>query len=485
MQEPYNFESSTSALLPQSTPVVRQTANSNTTMRKYQQLTLAITAIVSFVAFIFYKHEYERLRYTLEYLDTFGEPPPADKMQPQQCLFMAQLRSATPAAEWTTVSPDLAVYSSFWDDFSGLGEAKLRTIALVLNSPNSKTDLTVRLSYETGENALASCDMEKSENRKHVPGKNDKFHVVFLVCTPVFTKTTEHLHSLTPYLVQFSTEQGQWTEFKFIHESDSYKTMLDKSVVCIPPSTHPSQSVNHVEFISFYTLLGLKKFVFYGNGLTPNTRDLLNKFMDEMGIMVEEKSFNLIPALQTLQSDRDLETLEYITKQVVELDCMYRHRDIFENVVVLSMEEFIIPNQKQNLLDVLRSLSGVSTRGQAISEFHLNTQKVCVDPTHGVRSASSNLLLSKQTRSAGGIGEIGTAIVRPHLITSAAGKMGLSRGVREQHVPAAAAVVYKFGKCPLKDSHSDVVHLPTRINFVSLIESSLLYRKWKMSMIKI
>ncbi|KAA0203983.1 hypothetical protein HAZT_HAZT009128 [Hyalella azteca] len=449
-------------------------------MRKYQQLTLAIMAVVSFVAFIYYKHEYERLRYTLQYMETFGEPPPLDKEMSQQCLFMAQLRSATPAAEWTTVSPDIAVYTSFWDDYSGLGEAKLRTIALISNSLHPTNDLDVKVSYETGEYVLASCEMEKAENRNHVRGASDAFHVVYLVCSPVYTKDTQHLHTVAPYLVQFSTEQGKWTDYKFVHESDSYKTMLDKSAVCVPPNTSPTHSLNYVEFISFYQVLGVKKFVFYGNGLTPTTRELLNKYVDEMAIMVEEKSFNYVPALHSLQSGEGLKTLEYITRQVVELDCMYRHRDAFENVIVLSINEFIIPNQKQSLLEVLKSLSGASGRGKAVSEFHLSTQKVCVDPQHGI-SQPSNLLLSQQTRSAGGLAEEGTAILRPHLLTSAAGRLGAPGGVMEQHVSPASAVVYKYGHCPTTDTHSDVVHLPTRIKFIDLVEKSVFYRKWKVA----
>ncbi|KAF2351224.1 Glycosyltransferase family 92, partial [Trinorchestia longiramus] len=479
MQEQYNFESSTSALLPPTTSVVRQTSNSNSTMRKYQQLTLAIMAVVSFVAFIFYKHEYERLRYTLQYMETFGEPPPADSLPGQQCLFMAQLKSTTPAAEWTTVSPDLAVYSSYWDDYSGLGGAKLRTIALVFNMAHPTSELAVKLSYETGESVLASCEMEQAEGRKHVVGTSKDFHVVYLVCDPVYNKDTQHLHGVTPYLVQFSAEQGKWTDYKFIHESDSYKTMLDKSAICVPPSSSPSLSINYVEFISFYQVLGLKKFVFYGNGMTPTTRELLDKNIDEMGIMVEEKSFNFIPALQSLQKADDLKTLEYITRQIVELDCLFRHRDTFENIMVLSINEFIIPNHQQNLLDVLKSVSGVSGRGKAISEFHLTSQKVCVDPQHG-HAHLSKLLLSQQTRSAGGVMEEGTAILRPHLLTSAGG----TRNVMEQHVSMASAIVFKFVECPPTDTHSDVVHLPTRNNFVSLVENSLLYRKWKVANIQ-
>jgi len=44
-------------------------------MRKYQQLLIGALGIVSFVCFLIYKHEYDRLRYVMENLSIFGSPP--------------------------------------------------------------------------------------------------------------------------------------------------------------------------------------------------------------------------------------------------------------------------------------------------------------------------------------------------------------------------------------------------------------------------
>jgi len=46
-------------------------------MRKYQQLFILALAIVSFICFLIYKHEYDRLRYVVENLEIFGNPPPS------------------------------------------------------------------------------------------------------------------------------------------------------------------------------------------------------------------------------------------------------------------------------------------------------------------------------------------------------------------------------------------------------------------------
>jgi len=46
-------------------------------MRKYQQLFILALGIVSFICFLIYKHEYDRLRYVVENLEIFGNPPGA------------------------------------------------------------------------------------------------------------------------------------------------------------------------------------------------------------------------------------------------------------------------------------------------------------------------------------------------------------------------------------------------------------------------
>lgn len=44
-------------------------------MKKYQQLLIVSLGLVSFICFLIYKHEYDRLRNVLEVLEVFGTPP--------------------------------------------------------------------------------------------------------------------------------------------------------------------------------------------------------------------------------------------------------------------------------------------------------------------------------------------------------------------------------------------------------------------------
>jgi len=45
-------------------------------MKKYHQLLIVSLGVLSFISFLIYKHEYDRLRNVLEVLEVFGSPPP-------------------------------------------------------------------------------------------------------------------------------------------------------------------------------------------------------------------------------------------------------------------------------------------------------------------------------------------------------------------------------------------------------------------------
>ncbi len=57
-------------------------------MKKYHQLLIVSLGVLSFISFLIYKHEYDRLRNVLEVLEVFGSPPPPhrDPEHPQKMV---------------------------------------------------------------------------------------------------------------------------------------------------------------------------------------------------------------------------------------------------------------------------------------------------------------------------------------------------------------------------------------------------------------
>ncbi|XP_045584954.1 uncharacterized protein [Procambarus clarkii] len=435
------------------------------TMRKYQQLALTIVAIVSLVAFLFYKHEYERLRYTLEYLDTFGEAPSKGEVVRPQCGYNTHHKISTPPTDWVQVTSDLEVYSSFWDDQNGIGEPQIRTIAAVRKSIEAPSDLGSLIWFESeGTPVPGTCSVEFASERVH--GQNtleEDIGVLYILCTADDKKL---MLSKTPYMIQFKVGSAEPSQPVFIHESESLKSIINKSAICILPAESPVATLKVIEFISFYNIIGVDKFSIYGPVLTPLARKLLDKYSDEVGIEYEEKLFS---------SSQNFKLTQPVVKRIIELDCIYRHRDTQENVLILDLNHYVMLELKATLQETLLALRGGNHHHRDVAEFHLTTQKVCLDKQH---MKKGTLLLSQQVRTVGRMKEMGVAILRPHFLTaSSVGGAGGGPPV-SQHISAATVVVHNYSVCSSTDNHDDRLHLPTYKKFVDKLEKSLLYRKW-------
>lgn len=434
------------------------------TMRKYQQLALTIVAVVSVFTFLFYKHEYDRLRYTLEYLDTFGEPPSNEEVARPHCGYNTHHKVSTPPTDWVDITSDLAVYSSFWDDQNGIGEPQIRTIAAVRKTTKAPSDLGCLIWFESeGTPAPGTCNVEFASERIH--GHNtleEDIGVLYLLCTANDKKL---IFSKTPYMIQFTVGSSEPSQPVFIHESESLKSVVNKFAVCVIPTEFPIATLKVIEFISYYNIIGVDKFSVYGPVLTPLARKLLDKYSDEIGIEYEEKLFS---------SSQNFKLTRPVVKRVIELDCLYRHRDTQENVLILDLDQYVILEHKATLQDTLMALKGGSLYHRDVGEFHLTSQMVCLDMQH---MKKGTLLLSQQVHTIGKMKEMGIAVLHPHLLTTSLGLRG-GGPPKSQHVSAATAVVHQYSVCSATDDHNDRRHLPTNKKSVDKLEKALLYRKW-------
>ena len=84
-------------------------------MKKYSQLLLLIFSVISILCFVFYKHEYDRLRKVLEVLDIFGTPVTDSA---NGALLLPALDCRNGSVEfipdlWRLYEDEIFVYSSF------------------------------------------------------------------------------------------------------------------------------------------------------------------------------------------------------------------------------------------------------------------------------------------------------------------------------------------------------------------------------------
>ncbi|KAK3873481.1 hypothetical protein Pcinc_021511 [Petrolisthes cinctipes] len=432
-------------------------------MRKYQQLALTVIAAVSLVAFLFYKHEYERLRYTLEYLDTFGEPPEPSDVENINCGSNIHNLLTTPPADWVQVTSDLQVYSAFWDDQIGIGEPRIRVLAAARVSSEAPQDLGCLVWFESeNEAVVGSCKVEAAPDRSHGHStKEANVKVMFLLCA---ADDPRLMLSQTPHQVQLKVGTEEPSQPVFIHQSEGLKTVADRSTVCVLPPTIPFASIRVVEFIAYHHILGVHRFVLYGTVLTPLARALLDQYGDQIAIQYEEKLFS---------SGRHFHLSESVVHRVVELDCVYRHRDVQENVLVLGVDQYLILPDRPTLQATLITLGAARRPYKDVAQFHLTSQQVCIDQQHKhSHSQEAALLLAHPVHTTGPSVEAGVAILRPHLMNSV-----FTGPSNNQHVSVSTASVRQFVSCPT-EPHQDTQHLPSNKKFVEKVHKSLLYRKW-------
>jgi len=69
-------------------------------MKKYHQLLIVGLGLVSFICFLIYKHEYDRLRLLVETLEVWGSPP----VQPLAVAPMVDRQQLAPAPVGAEIS---------------------------------------------------------------------------------------------------------------------------------------------------------------------------------------------------------------------------------------------------------------------------------------------------------------------------------------------------------------------------------------------
>ncbi|KAG0716877.1 hypothetical protein GWK47_008597 [Chionoecetes opilio] len=432
-------------------------------MRKYQQLALTIVAVVSLVAFLFYKHEYERLRYTLEYLDTFGEPP-AQGEAPHPCGYHVHPVTSSPPADWVQVTSDLEVYSAFLEGEGLVGGQQIRVIGAVRKSTELPADLTCLIWFESnGEVATGSCSVQFASDRVHGHHTQEEdVEVLYLLCSP---RNTRLMLTQTPYALQLRVGTEHPSQPLLVHEVEILKTTANKTAVCVVPPEQPVTSLHLVEFIGYHHLIGTERFTLYGPVLTPLVRRLLDRFGDEMGLTHQELLFS---------TSRGFGLSLPVVRRVVELDCLHRHRDSHENVLVLELDQFVVLGRPSSLQGAIVALEGAGRSRREVAEFHLSSQPVCLDQQHTRRGT---LMLAQQVHTAGPTKETGVALLRPHLM---AGLASGESSTKSQHVPPGVAVVHHYSTCSpaVAATHLDTHHLPANKQIVTRMQQSLLYRKW-------
>ncbi|CAH0550719.1 unnamed protein product [Brassicogethes aeneus] len=308
-------------------------------MKKYHQLLLLITSLISISLFLIYRHEYNRLHYVLEVFNFFGHPCNFTELQRSDNVLAQHDWGPIPVWQETETG---YIYSAF---ITGKGE--VRAIAL-----QSDTKIVPR-----------NCYFWFEEKKKPVVGKfkfskvtNDEAAVLnsyFYNCNLVNIE-------LVPYAISFS--------FKSKRENDMKKIMLTNTLdhsltinttICVTPSMYSKKRL--FEFVSYHKLIGFDNFIFYHRDIPHRISKFMANVANRLDIKVSFLPFNY-PKGDSPQ-----------IRLLVENECNLRTLGQTKYVVTLETNEYIVPRNALTITSFLRNVDEDSKR------FSLPVQKFCID----------------------------------------------------------------------------------------------------------
>ncbi|XP_063983052.1 uncharacterized protein LOC135165570 [Diachasmimorpha longicaudata] len=361
-------------------------------MKKYYQAALALTAALSLIALLFYRHEYNKLRFVLQVFNYFGTPSqnPAN----ESCsISTSKFRSdfSEPSATWQRLSDDLHVFSAYHIDeevraiaFGSTDYLKnnVLTCAISTNAENPRR-IVGNFAYEiTSEND--SIDVAYVNGRK--------FYGLVLLCNGANVSKHEKITG-----VQFSGGEKSKAIIKVRRIAETGNK--NDSVICVaPPNLNNDEPLGKrmdmISFIAFHRNIGLDNFIVYDFGIP----DVFNVAMKSLSGVL-----NMNFTYSTVAWNFPYEGVDYkVIRHLVESDCLYRTFGRAKLAVTLTWNEYINLKYHWTLSNVISDFNKAAGGSMSGDPFGVETFVFCVDGSSGDSlNFSTPMILSTTKRLRG------------------------------------------------------------------------------------
>lgn len=291
-------------------------------MKKYHQLILIITSIISVGLLLIYRHEYNRLRYVLEVFNFFG--------QPTDCSLPDFLNvSSVPQMDWGptpvwTSQEEAAIYSAF------------------LQNQNDAEALVV---HDQDKFSFNHCYLWLEESNSKLIGsvKFSKVQKLYDNNNLCLFKYYCHVDAVpeAPYAVSFVKENAKHFQ-KIMLQPIAKKISSRFTTICVAPSeTFSKQQI--VEFISYHKIIGINSFIIYDQNIPYKFMQKLQKLSIKLGLGILVFPWNFPHS--TAPKIRD----------IIEEDCLLRTKDRSEYVIILNWNELIVPRHHKTVSTMLNN----------------------------------------------------------------------------------------------------------------------------------
>lgn len=442
-------------------------------MKKYYQLALVIVSLVSVVTLLFYRHEYNRLRYVLEVLNFFGKPGGQQSGSTSDDCITGNsshgkklLSFAETMPTWQRVGNTHFVYSAYWELSDEGRRAKAVSVELGDNVPNFGCSFWFEDSDASVQGTFSFSKIAVKEAVNVVSGDKNKPRIVgyYLLCR---AKDVTNV----PYGVTFYKSDDEVPSRAFIpvYYTSENLPLSNSTAICITASLTPDLPKSTVaEFFGYHQLVGVRTYVVYNGGLPSKVLSFLHgtSMREGLGLDVSVLPWNFpVASPQT----------EAVARMVMEKDCLLRTMGKVHSVAVLTWEEYIVPRYHHMLSSMLDDFD---SGRKATSRFEIPRMTFCVEfPDDEKAEPASPLVVRKTRYRKVGNGESPFYMYRPHLILSNNRELASTT----QHVSQRTAAVHRYAHCPKSrgpPAEQEYLNEPAMQRFSDDLKRSKLLKSW-------